>query len=63
MQHWQPIETAPNKITVRTKIDDSNGVRNEQNLRRDGSLWWLPDGSMYIYYRPTHWREVRKEDL
>lgn len=41
---------------VETKIDDSRGVRNEQSLKRNGRLWFLPDGSMYVYYTPTHWR-------
>lgn len=41
---------------VETKIDDEAGVRNEQLLKRQGNLWFLADGSMYVYYRPTHWR-------
>lgn len=61
--NWQPIDTAPEGVTVRTKIDDGGGARNEQNLKRQGRLWFFPDMSMYVYYQPTHWREVRKEDL
>lgn len=44
------------RVVVRTKIDDENGVRNEQTLKRIKRLWWFPDGSMYIYYSPTHWK-------
>jgi hypothetical protein len=55
---WQPIETAPEGVAVETKIDDEKGVRNLQDLRRWGSLWWFTDGSMYVYYQPTHWREI-----
>lgn len=44
-----------NGIVVRTKIHDENGSRNEQELKRSGNLWFLPDGSMYVYYTPTHW--------
>lgn len=40
-----------------TKVDDEKGVRNEQELKRQGNLWFVPDGSMYVYYTPTHWRE------
>jgi hypothetical protein len=40
---------------VNTKIDDSKGVRNEQQLKLSGNLWFFPDGSMYVYYTPTHW--------
>lgn len=53
---WQPISTAPDRTVVETKIDDEKGVRNEQTLKRIGNLWFYPDGSMYVYYMPTHWR-------
>ena len=56
MSDWQSIDTAPDKVVVETKIDDANGVRNQWTLKRDGNLWWYPDGSMYVYYKPTHWR-------
>ena len=55
MSEWKPIETAPEGVEVMTKIDDEYGCRNEQPLRRQKNLWWFPDGSMYVYYRPTHW--------
>lgn len=42
---------------VDTKIDDANGLRNEQSLVRQGNLWLFPDLSMYVYYAPTHWRD------
>lgn len=58
-QPW--IETKsklpPDGLVVDTKIDDKDGCRNEQALKRGGNLWWYPDGSMYVYYSPTHWRE------
>ena len=41
---------------VETKVEDSNGIRNEQPLKRSGNLWFFPDGSMYVYYTPTHWK-------
>lgn len=58
MADWQSVETAPNDVEVMTKIDDADGVRNEQTLKRSGNLWFVPDGSMYVYYRPTHWKPV-----
>jgi hypothetical protein len=24
-------------------------------------MWWFPDGSVYVYYTPTHWREMEKQ--
>jgi hypothetical protein len=56
MSEWQPAGTAPHGVVVETKIDDKDGVRNVQKLYRDGRLWWTPDGAMYVYYQPTHWR-------
>lgn len=41
---------------VLTKIDDEHGERNIQKLKRRGGLWFFPDDSMYVYYKPTHWR-------
>lgn len=63
MSAW--IETA-NQLpedgkVVETKIDDANGLRNEQTLKRSGNLWFTPDGGMYVYYRPTHWRANPEE--
>lgn len=46
----------PQKQVVRTKIDDKNGVRNETNLYLSGNLWFTEDGKMYVYYKPTHWK-------
>jgi hypothetical protein len=44
-------------VVVNTKIDDENGCRNEQPLKRCGTLWYIPSSnSMYVYYSPTHWR-------
>lgn len=48
----------PDGFSVKTKIDDDLGVRNEQVLKRRGRLWWFPDDSMYVYYSPTHWKQL-----
>ena len=45
-------------LIVETKIDDAQGLRNQQTLKREKRLWFLPDASMYVYYTPTHWRYV-----
>lgn len=55
---WKKISEVhpPKNQVVMTKIDDGKGTRNEQALKFDGNLWWLPDGSVYVYYTPTHWK-------
>lgn len=58
MTDWQSINTAPDGEPVLTKIDDGRGVRNEQPMKRQGRLWWFVDGSMYVYYTPTHWKPL-----
>lgn len=45
-----------NNVVVETKVDDVQGCRNVQDLKRSDNLWFFPDGSMYVYYTPTHWR-------
>lgn len=54
---WNKVsESKPREGSiVLTKIDDSQGVRNEGLLMYKSNLWWsLPD--FYVYYTPTHWR-------
>lgn len=55
-------ESLPDNDTpVLTKIDDASGLRNECVLYRggeNGRLWFLEDGSMYVYYEPTHWKPL-----
>lgn len=57
MGEWISVkERPPDKgVVVQTKIDDVYGVRNQQPLKKKGLLWLFPDGSMYVYYTPTHW--------
>lgn len=52
-------ELPPENVVVDTKIDDANGVRNEQQLKLKGNLMWTPDGRMYVYYWPPHWRYAK----
>lgn len=64
-KQWQTIDTAPEGVEVMTKIDDAYGKRNVQSLvkrtRIPGEtrpMFWTPDGAMYVYYTPTHWRAL-----
>lgn len=59
---WLPAREAPENQVVMTKIDDVEGVRNEATLKRSGNLWWTPDGEMYVYYRPTHYRPMTADE-
>lgn len=64
MRSWRPITSAPLDIEVETKIDDERGERNVQTLvaRQRAPdcrvMWFVPNGSMYVYYEPTHWRHI-----
>jgi hypothetical protein len=46
-------------VLVETKISDKQSERNLQVLQRRKNLWFHPEGTMYVYYTPTHWREKR----
>ncbi len=58
---WQLItaeQPAEGEI-VDTCIDaETSEQRNEAKLYRQGPLWFFADGSMYVYYRPTHYAPV-----
>jgi hypothetical protein len=60
-ENWISINAAlpADGEIVETKIDDHRGCRNEQRLKRQGRLWFIPDGSMYVYYTPTHWKPAK----
>lgn len=51
MSTWIPLskKLPPEGQVVLTKIDDDNGARNEAPLKRRGNLWFVEDGSMYVY--------------
>ncbi len=52
--NWNSISLAPEGIVVMTKIDDADGERNVQKLKKQKRLWFTEDGEMYVYYTPTH---------
>ena len=61
MNGWISCSTflPENGKEVLTKIDDEHGRRNENVvLKRQGRLWFFPDMSMYVYYDPTHWKNL-----
>jgi hypothetical protein len=51
---WTPTarELPPPGVVVETK--DSAG--RVQDLKLVGRLWFVPDGSMYVYFEPAFWR-------
>ena len=51
---WTPTEQGLPPAGVIVEAMDSGG--HVQLLKRDGSLWWFADGSMYVYYVPKFWR-------
>jgi hypothetical protein len=51
----------PDGKVVMTKIDDDHGERNQCLLKRQGRLWFVEDGSMYVYYTPTHWKAANAQ--
>lgn len=46
-------------VVVETKIHDEHGERHVQTLCRRGRLWCDPVNGTYVYYTPTHWRNVK----
>jgi hypothetical protein len=38
------------------KIAGDLAVEMVKQLKRQGNLWFAPDGSMYVYYTPVFWK-------
>jgi hypothetical protein len=45
----------PNGLVVHAMLGTRRIVTD---LKRLNNLWFLPDGSMYVYYTPTHWMTI-----
>lgn len=43
---------------VETCVIDEGGQRMESKHLWRNYRWWTPDGEMYIYYNPTHWKRI-----
>lgn len=61
MDNWISTkeQLPPLRQVVETKVVKDGKDHNVQLMKRDGfagRLWFFPDGSMYVYYEPTHWR-------
>lgn len=61
---WNKLSEVVSKddVAIETKIDDEHGCRNMAILKPIGRLWYFLDGSMYVYYVPTHWRELEPSE-
>lgn len=55
MQNWISTKKSLPRDGDIVQAMDSSG--NVQLLYKKGNLWWLADGSMYVYYVPTFWKE------
>jgi len=56
-QPW--IKVAEGSLPEHQKVVEVLSPGGERSqLRFDSGMWWLPDGSMYVYFTPTHWREI-----
>jgi hypothetical protein len=67
MAEWKSIDSAPEGVEIMTRITDPDTGEfwNEQSLVKrtripgeTNPLFWFPDGSMYVYYTPTHWKPI-----
>ena len=46
------VELPPDGQVV--QVQNNGGAQ----LKRQGRLWFFPDGSMYVYYTPEWWRPL-----
>ena len=51
---WRNVANDPPPDGQVVQVFNNEGAM----LKRSGNLWFLPDGSMYVYYTPEWWRPV-----
>lgn len=51
---WRSAADDPPPEGVVVQVQNNDGAL----LKRSGRLWFLPDGSMYVYYSPEFWRPI-----
>ena len=54
-QWYHTVNELPTEKKIVRTMDSGGYV---QELYRDGNLWFVPDGSTYVYYTPTMWSEL-----
>ncbi len=54
--NWTPVEKAlpPEGEVVQIMMHDGS----VSTLKRVGNLWFIPDGSMYVYFTPLFWKKI-----
>ncbi len=52
--NWKPASEAPEGVVVETRVNDGEVTK----LKRRKRLWFVPDGTMYVYFTPTHYRPI-----
>lgn len=52
--NWTPTERELPPDGELVDAMDSGG--HVQPLKRSGRLWFVEDGSMYVYFTPTFWK-------
>ena len=53
-------QTLPTEGEVVMTLSDG-GI--ETDLKRQGRLWFHPDGGMYVYYTPVYWWTFEKDEV
>ncbi len=51
-------DTLPEAGLVVEAMDSRGEV---QELKRDGVLWFVPDGSYYVHFTPTMWKHKNEQ--
>lgn len=54
---WHRLSTLLPPKGVVVEVMTSSGDTGQ--LKLVGRLWFMPDGSMYVYYTPEFWREIQ----
>lgn len=53
----RPMDKLPKEGEV---VNAINSVGRVHQLKHSGNFWYLPDGSMYVYFEPTFWQPIEE---
>lgn len=56
---WTPGNVVEEKPEEGEEVEVITPGGDQRNLVWSRGMWWLPDMSMYVYFRPAFWRSIK----
>lgn len=60
MSNWYDVESNPPESGTLVECTTPGG--DVRVLKRSGNMWFVPDGSVYVYFTPVKWRPLTEQE-